>query len=132
MGLRHGEMTPDREQFAPGELAVVLSHYDLGVLESAKEFTRGSRRAPKLLLKTAQGRFLLKRRASGRDDPFKVAFAHALLTHLRERGFPVPRLVGTRDEHNSLLQINGGVYELFEFIEGERYDRSLEQTDHAG
>jgi len=28
-------MTSDREQFAPDELAVALSHYDLGVIESA-------------------------------------------------------------------------------------------------
>lgn len=125
-------MSPERERFDPSELAVVLSHYDLGVIESAKEFTRGSRRAPKLLLKTPQGRFLLKRRAGGRDDPFKVAFAHTLVAHLRERGVPVPGLVGTRDEHNSLLQLEGRVYEVFEYVEADRFDRSLEQTDHAG
>lgn len=52
-------MQTARERFSPGELAVVLSHYDLGVIESAKEFARGSRRSPKLLLQTARGRFLL-------------------------------------------------------------------------
>jgi len=122
----------DRERFDPQELAVVLSHYDLGVIESANEFPRGSRRAPKLLLTTPGGKYLLKRRAIGRDDPFKVAFAHALVSHLRRRKFPVPALINTRDVENSILSLNGRVYEVFEFVEGDRYDDSLEQTTHAG
>jgi Ser/Thr protein kinase RdoA (MazF antagonist) len=125
-------MTTERERFSPSELAVVLSHYDIGVIESAKEFPRGSRKAPKLLLRSPRGRYLLKRRASGRDDPFKVAFSHALVAHLRERRFPVPALIGTRDEQNSLLQLGGHVYELFEYVQGDRYDGSLEQTTSAG
>ena len=125
-------MTLDRERFTPSELAVVLSHYDVGVIESAKEFPRGSRRAPKLLLRTQRGRYLLKRRAAGKDDPFKVAFAHALVGHLRAREFPVPAMVGTRVDQNSMLQLGGHVYEVFEYVDGERYDNSLEQTTHAG
>lgn len=122
----------DRDRFTPSELAVVLSHYDLGVVESAREFARGSRRAPKLILQTQRGRFLLKRRAAGRDDPFKVAFSHALQSHLRQKRFPVPSLVGTRDENNSLLQSLGRIYEMFEYVDGERFDGSLEQTSQAG
>jgi len=125
-------MDSERERFSPSELAVVLSHYDVGVIESAKEFPRGSRRAPKLLLRSPRGRYLLKRRATGRDDPFKVAFSHALVAHLMGRRFPVPALIGTRDEHNSLLQLGGHVYELFEYVQGDRYDASLEQTLFAG
>ncbi len=125
-------MTSDRERFTPSELAVVLSHYDVGVIESAKEFPRGSRRAPKLLLQSPRGRYLLKRRATGRDDPLKVAFSHALVSHLRKRSFPVPALIGTRNEQDSLLQLGGHVYELFEYVQGERYDNSLEQTTDAG
>lgn len=125
-------MTADRERFSPSELAVVLSHYDVGVIESAKEFPRGSRRAPKLLLRTQRGRYLLKRRAIGKDDPFKVAFAHALVAHLRSQRFPVPALIGTRDDQNSLLQLGGNVYELFEYVDGDRYDCSLEQTTSSG
>jgi homoserine kinase type II len=125
-------MTSERERFEPDELAMVLSHYDLGVISTAKEFTRGSRRSPKLLLETPNGRYLLKRRAVGRDDPLKVAFAHALTGHLLDRKFPVPALIGTREDNNSLLQLGGHVYEVFRYIEGERYDYSLEQTASAG
>jgi len=122
----------ERDRFGREELGEVLSHYDVGVIQSAKEFARGSRRAPKLLLETPSGRYLLKRRGTGHDDPVKVAFAHSLMTHLLSQGFPVPALIGTCDDHNSMLQLGGNVYELFEFIEGERCDNSLEQTTHAG
>lgn len=126
-------MDIDRARFAPDELAVVLSHYDLGVLQSAKDFPRGSRQSPKLLLSTSDGRrYLLKRRATGRDDPYRVAFTHALLNHLRRQRFPVPALVGTRGDQNSMLNLNGATYELFEYVAGTRYDASLKQTQHAG
>ena len=125
-------MEDERERFSPSELAVVLSHYDLGVIESAKEFTRGSRRSPKLRLRTANGRYLLKRRAQGRDKPARVTFAHTLLWHLHQKGFPVPELLRTRDVQDSLLIHDGRVYELFEYVPGHRYDASLEQTTHAG
>ncbi len=125
-------MNEDRDRFEPDELAVVLGHYDIGVIRAAKEFGRGSRRAPKLLLESERGKFLLKRRAVGRDDPFKVAFAHALVGHLQERGFPIPALIGTRNEHNSMLQLFGHVYEMFQYVDGHRYDNSLEQTTRSG
>ena len=32
------------------ELAIVLSHYDIGIIDSIAEFPRGSRKAPKLLI----------------------------------------------------------------------------------
>ena len=125
-------MASERDHFGREELAEVLSHYDIGVVKSAKEFGRGSRRAPKLILETARGRYLLKRRARGRNDPFKVAFSHALMGHLHARGFPVPALVGTCDDQNSMLQIGNHVYEVFEYVDGERCDNSLEETTHAG
>jgi homoserine kinase type II len=126
------EIGSDRERFAPSELAVVLSHYDLGVIHSAKEFARGSRRSPKLLLSSDSGRFLLKRRAQGRDDPRRVEFAHALARHLRTRRFPAPTLHETRDGAATVLALDGRVYELFEFVDGERFSGSLDETMHAG
>jgi Ser/Thr protein kinase RdoA (MazF antagonist) len=125
-------MPTDRETFTPDELAEVLSHYDVGVIHSAKEFSRGSRRSPKLLLDTPTGRYVLKRRATGKDDPFRVAFAHALTVHLKAKRYPVPALIETCDDHTTLVRVGGRVYELFEYVEGQRYDNSLEQTGRAG
>lgn len=122
-----------RSRFAADELAVVLSHYDLGVISAVQEFPRGSRKAPKLVLKTADGQmYLLKRRARGKDDAFKVAFCHGLQLHLADRKFPLPHLIGTRKDNNSMLQRKGAIYELFEYIKGSSYDGSLEATHDSG
>ncbi len=121
-----------REQFAADELAIVMSHFDIGVIESISEFPRGSRKAPKLLVVADHGKFLLKRRARGKDDPFKVAFSHALQLFLAAKQFPLPHLIGTRGENNSMLQWRNGVYELFEYIPGQGYPQTLEATFDSG
>src|SRR4051794_6140826 len=121
-----------REQFSAEELAVVLSHYDLGVLDSAVEYPRGSRKAPKMLIVSEQGKFLLKRRARGKDDPYKVAFSHALQLYLAQKQFPLPHLVGTKKDNNSMLQWRKGVYEIFEYIPGQPYPTTLEATFDGG
>src|SRR5438132_1121154 len=41
-----------RATFGAGELAMVCSRYDVGVIEAVSEFRRGSGRAPKVVLKT--------------------------------------------------------------------------------
>lgn len=122
----------ERERFLPEELNDVLAHYALGTITGAREYSRGSRRSPKILLETDQGRYILKRRALGRDRPARVTFSHTLLRHLFEKGFCVPRLVYTRDIGDSKLIRQGRVYELFEYVGGGHYDESLEDTAHAG
>jgi len=121
-----------REQFGVEELAIVLSHFDIGIVDSIVEFPRGSRKAPKLLVVTDQGKFLLKRRARGKDDPFKVAFTHALQLHLANKQFPLPHLIGTKRDNNSMLQWRNGIYELFEYIPGQGYPQTLESTFESG
>jgi homoserine kinase type II len=121
-----------RERFTVEEIACILSHFDIGVITAVTEYPRGSRKAPKLLIESEKGRYLLKRRARGRDDPFKVAFCHALQMHLASQQFPLPHLIGTRAENNSMLQWRGGVYELFEYIPGQPYPQTLEATFDAG
>src|SRR5690606_9704566 len=121
-----------RDRFATDELAIVLSHFDIGVLEAIQEIPRGSRKSPKLILRTDTGLYLLKRRARGKDDSFKVAFCHALQLYLANKQFPLPHLIGTKKDNNSMLQWKGEIYELFEYIKGTSYDNSLEATQDAG
>jgi len=121
-----------RETFGADELAIVMSHFDIGVIESIVEYPRGSRKAPKLLIVSEQGKFLLKRRARGKDDPYKVAFAHALQLYLASKQFPLPHLIGTKKDNNSMLQWRSGVYELFEYIPGQGYPQTLEATFDGG
>ena len=125
---------PARATFEAGELAMVVSRYDIGVIESVKEFKRGSGKAPKVVLKTDRGRYLLKRRTIAREGPGRVRFCHDIQIHLAARKFPLPRLIAVKDEAKggSLLVMDSSVYELFEFIPGDNYDQSLDATADAG
>ena len=121
-----------RQAFEAFELASVLSHYDLGVIEEVQEFPRGSRRAPKILLKTDAGEYLLKRRAPSAYDREKAAFTHGIQVHLANRGFPLPRLVTTRSQERTMLRLSEHTYEVFQYVRGDPYDASLEATADAG
>ncbi|MCC7144810.1 MAG: phosphotransferase [Phycisphaeraceae bacterium] len=122
----------ERSRIEAYELAIVLSHFDIGRIDAIREFHRGSRRSPKLLIQAETGTYLLKRRARGKDDPFKVAFCHALQLYLASKQFPLPRLIGTKGDNRSMLQFQHAVYEMFEYIKGGSYDNSLEATGSAG
>lgn len=110
----------------------MLDRYDLGEIRSVREFVAGSSAAPKAIIEAGKGTFLLKRRARGLDDPFRVAFDHEVQLHVRAGGFCAPRLVGTKGENNSLLQHAGRVYELFVFVDGVAWNRSPAQARAAG
>ncbi len=118
--------------FSSEELARVLSHYDIGVIHEVTPLSAGDRRAPKMVITSEQGKFLLKRRPKGKDDLYRVAFAHAVQTHLAKSDFPVASLVATCDEDNTILQINNHIYEFFRFVTGSRYDGSAEATVDSG
>ena len=85
-----------------------------------------------MVIVSERGKFLLKRRPKGKDDLYRVAFAHAVHTHLAEKSFPVASLEPTSDEQNTVLQINSHIYELFKFVTANRYDNSTEATIDAG
>jgi homoserine kinase type II len=131
-GTGQTRQTGTREQFSAEELAIVMSHFEIGVIDSVVDYPRGSRKAPKLLVVSEQGKFLLKRRARGKDDPYKVAFSHALQLYLASKQFPLPHLVGTKKDNNSMLQWRNAVYELFEYIPGQGYPQTLEATFDSG
>lgn len=118
--------------FSSEELAQVLSHYDIGVIHQAKPLSAGSRRAPKMIITSEQGKFLLKRRPRGKDDFYRVAFAHAVQTHLAKSRFPVASLVPTRDRNSTILQLDSHIYEFFQFVTGSRYDGTAEAAIDAG
>lgn len=117
--------------FSSGELARVLSHYDVGIIQQARPLATGSTRAAKMVIVSQGGRFLLKRRARGKDEPCRVAFAHCIQTHLWQMDFPVAALVPSRDG-DTMLHLDSHIYELFEYVSGARYDGSAEATTDAG
>ncbi len=119
-------------RFEAGELAVALSHYDLGVIESVTDFPRGSRRSPKVGIVAERGKFLLKRRSLDRIQPDRLRLSHQVQTYLAGHGFPAPKLVPTRNRGSAWLQIREHVYELFEFVAGEPFRRTPEEARQAG
>ncbi len=119
-------------RFTSEEVAEVLSRYDIGKIRKVMRLVGGSKHAPKIVVTTTQGRFLLKRRLRDKDDVYRVAFAHAVQSHLAKRYFPVAPLVATRDEFGTILQLSNNVYELFKFVGGARYSGSAEATIDTG
>ena len=120
------------DRFNAEELAICLSHYDLGIIRNIAAFSRGSRNAPKAIVNCDRGRFLFKRRNKGVDEIKKVAFTHQIQLALAAQNFPLPHLLGIRDDGNSMLIYRNNIYEMQEFIEGTGYDASLEATEQAG
>jgi homoserine kinase type II len=131
-------VSDDRARITAGELAIVCSRYDLGDVRSARHFKAGSRASPKALLVTSKGTYLLKRRAAPPADAARadwlnrIALSHQIVLHLATRGVPVPQLVGTRDDQNSMLQTGEHVYEIYRFVRGRAYDRTTESARSAG
>lgn len=124
----------ERERFHAREIAQVLSHYDLGVIREIREYRRGSRRAAKLKLVSERGDFLLKRRALGRvfdSDRERAAASHRLQGLAAQGGVPVAALMALRSG-GTLLQFDGRLYELYQWIPGSRYARHAEQARAAG
>ncbi len=120
-----------RQRFDADELAVVLSHYDLGVIESITPFKRGSRRSPKVGIVAKDGKYLLKRRATRRSSERRVNLAHAAQEQLAAAGFPLAQLIPTR-EGDTCLRREDQLYELFMFVSGHDYSGTIEQTYDAG
>lgn len=122
----------ERAQFEAEELAVVLSHFDLGVIESVTQFDRGSRKSPKVGIVTERGKFLLKRREKSRGDLDRVRFIHRVQRCLRENDFPLPRLIAPRAGEESFLEWEGSCYELFEYVAGHSFTGEATETRDAG
>ena len=46
-GTTSGRSAGGRETFGTEELAIVMSHFDIGIIDSIAEYPKGSRKAPK-------------------------------------------------------------------------------------
>lgn len=121
-----------RARFSLAEVTEVLGRFEIGGIRRATEYPAGSRRAPKLLVETEAGRFLLKRRSLARHPLPRIRFAQSLQRTLGRAGFPIAALLALRGGDETLLIHEGHAYELFRFIEGTRFDRSDRSCMQAG
>ena len=131
-GTGQNRSSGQREQFSAEELAIVLSHYDIGAIDSIVEYPARFAQGPQAAYRQRAGEVPAQAAGAGKDDPFKVAFTHSLQLYLANQQFTLPHLIGTRKDNNSMLQWRNGVYELFEFIPGQGYPQTLESTFDAG
>ncbi|MFG0298036.1 MAG: phosphotransferase [Phycisphaerales bacterium JB047] len=115
-------MASSRQQLSQREIDEVLRHYQIGQVNNIRELPEGSVYSPKVILDTDRGPLLLKRRARGLDMPGLVCFGHEVLLGCLAQGLCVPPLLATKDTGNSMVQHNDHIYELFVFIEGERFN----------
>jgi len=120
-----------RARFGAEELAIVLSRYDLGSIESITEFARGSRKSPKVGIVCQRGKYLLKRRPPSRAFSTRMASAHRLQAHLAVSGFPLPRLIPPSSEDGAVLHWGGQIYEMFDYVRGQSYSGTVEETRSA-
>jgi homoserine kinase type II len=106
----------------------VLSHYALGQLQAAQRIEQGFVNE-NWIVETDRGRYILKRH---RPDLYKPERAkdtriilgqHDLIKWLREAGFPAPAIVPTAGGE-TLLILNGELYEIQDYIEGDPYDHN--------
>lgn len=131
-------MAHERAQFSAGELAIVCARYDLGDVRTIRPFLAGSRASAKALIAADRGVFVLKRRAAppaGADRVdwlHRIAASHEVALRLAAIGVPVPRLLGTRDDHNTMLHVGEHVYEMYAYVDGRTYDRTPSAAGAAG
>jgi homoserine kinase type II len=109
-----------RRQLGTEHLGLILAGYGLGTLRRCVYVERGYVNE-KWLLETDNGLYLLKRRHASLRKRSVVRAQHALIGHLRSKGFPSPALIPTRSG-NTLLEQEGEVYEIQEYVSGAPYE----------
>lgn len=102
------------------DIVRVLSHYELGALRACWRVPRGYVNE-KWVVNTTTRRYVLKRRPPNLRDMDRIRAQHTLIQFLRDRGFPAPDLVPTRDGA-TFLELDGEVYEIQRYIPGDLCD----------
>lgn len=99
----------------------VLGRYDLGEVLSSQQ--GGGTAAPKILIATAAGRFLVRRRRPESSAEAVVAFDHGVIIALAGAGLPTVKPRVSRDG-GTWVRLGDHAYEVFPFVEGlERFSQ---------
>jgi homoserine kinase type II len=102
------------------ELVAVLRHYAIGDLLDAHRVEKGFVN-DSWDISTNCGRFFLKRRHVEQRRPDIIRVQHDLMRWLRLADFPAPAVHFTTTG-DSILDLDGEIYEIQEYIAGEPYD----------
>jgi homoserine kinase type II len=118
----------DAASAAVGE---ALGRWDLGEVAGVESLPGGSSASPKFVVRSSRGTHVLKRRAPRASDAERIGFAHALIAASARVGVPVAAPVPSRNGA-AFETVGGGAWELFPFVEGERWSRGDRQSAAAG
>ena len=102
------------------ELTEVVQAFALGRFQALRRAGTGFA-SQSWVVETERGRFLLKRRGWGLDQPDVVLAQHELMAHLVQAGFPAPELIPST-KGATLLVHDGLCYEAQVYIDGVPYD----------
>ena len=119
-------------RFSSAELVTVLSHYDIGIIKKVEPLYAGNTQAPKVIITSKDGKFFLKRRPKAKYNLNRAKGSHEIQTFLADKGFPVSKPIDTVDEKGTILNLDSHIYEMFEFIQGTRYNGSAKSTIDVG
>jgi hypothetical protein len=119
----------DRETLAAEEVKFIAKEYALRRPIYLEEIRRGSRSVAKGRLRGVDGDWMLKRRPVARAS--RLDLVHAFQLHLQNAGVPVAKL---RRNLEGATRTDGdkGVYELFEWIFGQRWSLRVEEAADVG
>ncbi|MFQ5854765.1 MAG: phosphotransferase [Anaerolineae bacterium] len=99
------------------DVARILAYYDLGECQDYWRVSHGYVNE-NWIIRTATGRYFLKRRHPDLSKPDLVAAQHALVQHLRSVHFPAPTIVPTR-RGRTFLEFQDHICEIHDFIPGD-------------
>ncbi len=104
---------------AETEIKQVLRHYKIGRLQNAQHLAQGYVNE-NWIIDTTAGRFFLKHRYPGLQNPRLIRAQHALIKHLRQSGFPAPEILATKSG-DTFIVLDGRFYEIQTYIKGGPY-----------
>ncbi len=87
--------------------------YQLGEIQTCHRTSRGNN-SSNFVVMTSRGKFIFKRHYLSATA---VAHEHQILRHLRQRDFPVPRVL-LNQANQTLSTVDGSLYSVYEFVEG--------------
>ena len=116
-------------QISEYRLKAVLSQYPFEKLISIQAI-ESSKRNDNFTVEDSTGCRYVLRRFRRNNQEARVRFQLAFQQHLLDSGFPTPRIVKTV-ANDMLVPVDNHYWAVFEFIEGNEFNQSIEQIAEA-
>ncbi|MFZ4722277.1 MAG: phosphotransferase enzyme family protein [Phycisphaerales bacterium] len=115
----------------PVDAIEAAARWDLGEVASIVPLPGGSSASPKFVVRAVGKSYVLKCRAAHAGDVERIAFAHGFMHAAAGAGVPVAMPIRSRDGAAHEI-VAARTWEVFPFVEGERWSRQPGQARAAG